>query len=326
MWKELWEKWAEDSCLPFPAVALGDWNFVEDPMDRYSGAIETVPESFKRLKHLFRLLDVQHFQTQENIHVSNTEQISSLELHGSHSRLDRIKVINQHFTRFGGWEVKHCPVKSDHRLVLTQLTSRSDERPGHGRWSMPLYLLKTRKFMNQVHTLASQLLKDLEHLEDPDQDPMNNIQTLWVRFKSDVTTDGKHCSRYITNENTRQVRTWKVQLKIVLQDEDMSPKDRTLAAYLLENNISDHLKEEAEKRGLNRKPVTTLRGKHCVHPPGHAQPKAIIQKTQYMNSKLKTTQLLLSHSMKRDRNEWPRWQGTTTILFKTKTGLMNTGE
>jgi hypothetical protein len=94
--------------------------------------------------------------------------------------------------------------------------------------------------MNQVHTLASQLLKDLEHLEDPGRDPMNNIQTLWARFKSDVTTDGKHCSRYITNENTRQVRTWKVQLKIVLQDEDMSPKDRTLAAYLLENNISDH--------------------------------------------------------------------------------------
>lgn len=39
MWKELWEKWAEDSCLPFPTVVLADWNFVEDPIDRYNGAI-----------------------------------------------------------------------------------------------------------------------------------------------------------------------------------------------------------------------------------------------------------------------------------------------
>jgi exonuclease III len=57
MWKDLWKMWANDSHLPFPNVALGDWNFVEDPLDRSSGCADLVPESFKRLKDLFNLQD-----------------------------------------------------------------------------------------------------------------------------------------------------------------------------------------------------------------------------------------------------------------------------
>jgi hypothetical protein len=43
--------------LPFPNIALGDWNFVEDPQDKNSFTTETIPESFKILKHLWRLQD-----------------------------------------------------------------------------------------------------------------------------------------------------------------------------------------------------------------------------------------------------------------------------
>jgi exonuclease III len=57
MWKELWERWANDPQLPFPDIALGDWNFVEDPLHRSSGVTEIVPESFKRLENLFNLID-----------------------------------------------------------------------------------------------------------------------------------------------------------------------------------------------------------------------------------------------------------------------------
>jgi hypothetical protein len=56
VWKELWKKWADDPQLPFPNIALGDWNFVEDLLDRSSGVTEAVPESFKRLKDFFHLI------------------------------------------------------------------------------------------------------------------------------------------------------------------------------------------------------------------------------------------------------------------------------
>ncbi|KAJ6467282.1 hypothetical protein C8R45DRAFT_838553, partial [Mycena sanguinolenta] len=121
----------------------------------------------------------------------------------SYSRIDRICVVNKDFKLYRDWEIKPCAVKTDHRLVITQLTSRPDEQPGHGRWSMPLYLLKTRRFMNYVQARALQLLKDLERLEDSPRDDMENIQTLLAKWNSNIITYEKHCSRFITNESAR---------------------------------------------------------------------------------------------------------------------------
>ncbi|KAJ7142845.1 hypothetical protein C8R44DRAFT_726157 [Mycena epipterygia] len=174
MWKELWKKWAEDPHLPH--IALGDWNSVEDPMDRNYGAAETVLDSFKRLKDLLRLQD------------------------------------------------------------------------GTGDGTSNIVQLETRKFMRRVQELAAQLLKDLEDLQGSDRDSKNNIQTLWAKFKFDVTAYGKYCSRFITNETTREIRAWKAQLKIVVHDRNMTQEDRSMAAYLLEKKIADRLSEESEKK------------------------------------------------------------------------------
>ncbi|KAJ7713171.1 hypothetical protein B0H14DRAFT_2413959 [Mycena olivaceomarginata] len=183
MWKELWKKWSEDDQLPFPTAVLGDWNFVEDPMDRNCGGCDSIPESFKRHKNLLCLHDgwrATFPDTQDCTCVQHRRNKNTDEIHSSYSRMDRICVDNRKFKHFRGWEINHYPVKSDHRLVTTQLTCRPDEKPGKGRWSMPLYLLKTRKFMMRVATLAAQLLKDLENVKKSEWDPTNNIQTLWA--------------------------------------------------------------------------------------------------------------------------------------------------
>ncbi|KAJ7696272.1 hypothetical protein B0H17DRAFT_846418, partial [Mycena rosella] len=200
MWRQLWELWAKDPLLPFPHITFGDWNFVEDPLDRNSGAVEPVPESYRRLKSLLHLHDgwrdtfpdtrdytcSQHRKDRESDHV-----------HISYSRIDRIYIDHQQREMYRDWTIKHCSVKSDHRLITAQLACRPEEKPGNGRWSMPLYLLKTKKFMDQVQTLATQLVKDLDRLQLSHHHPEENIQTLWAKFKLDVTTYGKHCSRFI---------------------------------------------------------------------------------------------------------------------------------
>jgi hypothetical protein len=173
----------------------------------------------------------------------------SNEIYTSDSRLDRISVVTTQFKRYRGWDIKHCPVKSDHRLVVTQLTCNPDEEPGNGRWSMPLYLLKSAKFMNRVRKLAYQLVKDVETLQVSERSPTKNNQILWAKFKSDVTDHGKYCLRFIMNETTRQVRTWKTQLDIVIHNNDRTREDRSLAAYFIEKKIADRLRAEAEKNG-----------------------------------------------------------------------------
>ncbi|KAJ7900682.1 hypothetical protein B0H14DRAFT_2330840, partial [Mycena olivaceomarginata] len=110
---------------------------------------------------------------------------------------DRICVDRRKLESYRGWDIKRCAVKSDHHLVITELTSKPDEKPGNGRWSMPKYLLKSRKFMNRVQDLATELVREVKDLNQGDRDPVHNIQTLWEKIKGDVTEHGKHCSRLI---------------------------------------------------------------------------------------------------------------------------------
>ncbi|KAJ7807074.1 hypothetical protein B0H14DRAFT_2381532, partial [Mycena olivaceomarginata] len=163
MWKDLREMWADDPKLPFPNVALGDWNFVEDPRDRNSNTTETTPESFKILKHLWKVQDrwrTTFPDTRDYTCCQIRVDKDTKETHISYSRLDRFYVVNGELDRYRGWDIKHCAVKSDHRLVLTQITCRPDQKTGQGRWSLPHYLLKSRAFMKKVQTLATKLLND----------------------------------------------------------------------------------------------------------------------------------------------------------------------
>ncbi|KAJ7899451.1 hypothetical protein B0H14DRAFT_2556529 [Mycena olivaceomarginata] len=97
--------------------------------------------------------------------------------------------------------------------------------------------------------------KDLRKMwaDDPDL-PFPNIvlafmkKTLWAKFKLDVVEWGKHCSRYITDDVTRQIRTWKAQLTLHLHDNEISEKGRSLVACMLEKKISDRLREVSDKK------------------------------------------------------------------------------
>jgi hypothetical protein len=122
--------------------------------------------------------------------------------------------------------------------------------------------------MKQVQALAAKLSTDLEDLNSCERNPTQNIQSLWAQFKSDVTKYGKHCSRFITSESTRQIRTWKAQLTLVLHDDDMPLQDKSEAIYMLENKIRKCLEDEAERKKASasaRYDVEgeTLRTKSC---------------------------------------------------------------
>jgi hypothetical protein len=102
--------------------------------------------------------------------------------------------------------------------------------------------------MKEVQVLATKLLTDLDDLNSSERSPTQNIQTLWAQFKFDVAKYGKYCSRFITNDSTRQIRTWKTQLTLVLHDDDIPLQDKSEAIYMLENKIRKSLEEEAENK------------------------------------------------------------------------------
>ncbi|KAJ7181898.1 hypothetical protein C8R46DRAFT_825060, partial [Mycena filopes] len=111
--------------------------------------------------------------------------------HVSRSRLDRIYVHHDDFHSCRGWKIDQTPVKTDHALVAIQMVCRADEIPGKGRFSLPLYLLKTRKFTSEVQRLGKVLKRDCDGLNDVPRKGDQNVQTLWAQFKRDTIEHAK---------------------------------------------------------------------------------------------------------------------------------------
>lgn len=103
------------------------------------------------------------------------------------------------------------------------------------------------KFMNRVQQLAKELLRDIENGEHA-ENSSDDIQIFWGKFKSKVVEYGKHCSRFVTNEYTQNIRTWKAQLLIVIHDQEMPLADRWEAIMMLEEKIKNCQMEQAEEK------------------------------------------------------------------------------
>jgi hypothetical protein len=129
-----------------------------------------------------------------------------------------------------------------------QMVCRTDEKPGQGRFSLPLYLLKTRKFTKEIHRLAKNLKAECEQLSHAPRRDDHNIQTLWAQFKRDAIEHARKCALLVESEDIRNLRTWKAQLYLVIHDMDMPPDDRSLTAYVLEKKINDTLREHAQEK------------------------------------------------------------------------------
>ncbi|KAJ6448281.1 hypothetical protein DFH09DRAFT_845650, partial [Mycena vulgaris] len=102
------------------------------------------------------------------------------------SRMDRIYIKHSLFESCRNWNIEYTAMKSDHRLVGVQLACRPEVRPGHGRFSLPLYLFKTRRFMREVRRLGIELQNQLKKLEHKPRQGDKNIQVLWHKFKHDI--------------------------------------------------------------------------------------------------------------------------------------------
>ncbi|KAJ7435876.1 hypothetical protein FB451DRAFT_1062149, partial [Mycena latifolia] len=179
-------KWKNDKHLPLPSVVLGDWNFVEDARDRLSGGKTETPSSFNRLKSLLQLEDGWRNTFQDDQQYTciqrRTDPITGFQ-HVSRSRIDRIYVHHNIFDVCRGWKIDQTVVRSDHSLVAMQIVCRADHKPGRGRFSLPLYLLKTRKFTTEIQRLGKNLQAECDQLRHAPRRDDHNVQTLWAQFK-----------------------------------------------------------------------------------------------------------------------------------------------
>ncbi|KAI9056760.1 DNase I-like protein, partial [Trametes sanguinea] len=169
-----------------PTLMAGDFNNVEDAIDRLP--VSNPDSSLADLDDLKITLGLMMTDGWRATHP--TERMYSFHRGSGEgatcSRLDRIYVSSDTFTRAREWKITPPAIKTDHSLVTVQLSMAESPIVGKGRPVFSLHLIKDKKLSKQIQARGIQAQKALEALEANGQrTEEHNPQTILSTLKSD---------------------------------------------------------------------------------------------------------------------------------------------
>ena len=164
-----------------PDIVLGDFNIVEDALDR----LPCKPDAANATSALRDL--VGRFELVDGWRRANPESKGytwSRESDGTQSRIDRIYIREEFFADCKDWDVSQPPIPTDHDLVSARIATPSTPETGRGRWAIPSRLFKAKPIKEEIQRLGLELETRIATTR---RSPRSNPQT-WLReFKTKAT-------------------------------------------------------------------------------------------------------------------------------------------
>jgi len=192
-WKEVLQIWQEEN-LPKSDMILGDHNMVEDSVDRlpsHADNANTV-DALNEVKHKFQLQDGWRHTNPHTKAYTFLQQYTS-----SQSCIDRIYVSGTVLKNSFDWEIETPGISTDHKIVSMRMTIPQVPFIGKGRWTIPLYLLRNKWLLSEIHSLGIKLEKDLEAVK-VERSQISNPQLLFKTFKEAVAMKARHLAKTAT--------------------------------------------------------------------------------------------------------------------------------
>ncbi|KAF8196496.1 Endonuclease/exonuclease/phosphatase, partial [Pholiota molesta] len=236
-WATLTRVWDEQN-LPVPDILLGDFNMVEDAIDRLPSHRDS-PQATNNLE-IFK----SHISVQDGWrHQNPTELAYTFTRPPGHeaqsrSRIDRIYASSHIIKNSRSWEIKATGIHTDHKLISMEFANPGSPYIGKGRWVIPLHLLKNKTVLQEVKRLGLELedrLKDMADAGNRCDD--HNAQTLLYDFKKKTTNYARAYSREYTPRLDGKIQLAVRQLKETLNNRALPAEEKSLSAGILEERI-----------------------------------------------------------------------------------------
>ncbi|EJD46006.1 hypothetical protein AURDEDRAFT_31499, partial [Auricularia subglabra TFB-10046 SS5] len=187
MWSKVISKLKEDTYkLPFPDILLGDFNFVEDEIDRLPASLNDIdsPDSFDELKRYLHVTD-----GWREAFPGAVEWTWRNAARSSMSRIDRIYTTATVNRVSRNWAIEISGItRNDHSRVQSEIANLEAPEIGPGRWTMRDHLVKDETFMTGVMKLALEAQSKMRSMTAMPRRAEDNVQTVWKKFKDDVAT------------------------------------------------------------------------------------------------------------------------------------------
>jgi exonuclease III len=233
-WQILKEKWTA-LALPFPDILLGDFNLVEDAVDRLPSHTDptSAVEALESFRSSLRLCDGWRatFPT--------TKAYSFLQGGtGVQSRIDRIYASDKIIKSAADWEIEHSAISTDHKIVSVRVIDPKMPFIGRGRWTMPLFLMKDKIFVEEAHKRGLTLQRDLNDWTERGPMSPTNPQTYFQNFKDSVVEIAKERTKIIATDVNSKVNKLKDKSKELLKSPEVEDEKKRLELAMIEERIA----------------------------------------------------------------------------------------
>ncbi|KAJ7717281.1 hypothetical protein B0H16DRAFT_1225303, partial [Mycena metata] len=208
--------------LPKPDIVLGDFNMVEDAIDRlpHHKDPSTVTEAMLTFKSKLKLMDGWR-QTFPDVKAYTFLQSAT----GSQSRIDRVLCTEKVLRNSSDWTIESPGIHTDHQLLSMKYSDPAMPFIGKGRWVLPLRLLKDKKVMDQVYELGKEMEARLESVADARTDE-ENPQTIFKCFKDEIITLFRARDKILVPKLDKEIREMRKSLKNTLNSGIISEQER----------------------------------------------------------------------------------------------------
>ncbi|KAG2745066.1 DNase I-like protein [Suillus brevipes Sb2] len=196
--------------LPKPDVMLGDFNVVEDPLDRLPPKSDHInaSNSLHQLRSHLQLQDGWRHENQDTL--SYTFSQSAFQ-GGSQSRIDRIYI-----------KPEYAPF--NHQMVSVRISCKQMPYVGSGRWSLPLHVLKDKTLGEEILSLGKTLQTEIKQCKNHRTEEMNP-QIAFSCFKTKAIS---LCRTTARKTIPKKINKLKSQLKDTMTDLKLSEEDRRI--------------------------------------------------------------------------------------------------
>ncbi|KIJ09914.1 hypothetical protein PAXINDRAFT_86789 [Paxillus involutus ATCC 200175] len=219
--------------LPKPDIILGDFNLVEDALDRLPPHLDAhaATEALAQLRASLRLTDGWRVENPDSTAFTFSQSRAQ---GGRQSRIDHI-YTNENVLLFSNeWKIEPSGIHTDHQLISARVSNHRMPYIGRGRWSLPLFILNDKEVADDILTLGRGLQQSLDSIQSPQNcSTMNNPQTIFKAFKDEVITKCWSAAKKAIPRIQQKMNTIKANLKTVLADDSLSEEERQYVSFEL---------------------------------------------------------------------------------------------
>lgn len=281
-WKTINDEFEEKN-LPQPDIMLGDFNIVEDALDRLPCKHDNTfaVEDLQELRNKLRLYDGWRTTYPDTKAYTHTQKPAM-----SRARLDRIYATKKITDTATDWEINQPGIDTDHDLVSVIVTNPEAPYIGTGRWTLPLFLLQDKEFKKQAIEASIKLQKDIEGITERTGE--NNPQTIFKKYKDDIKEQAIARAKITVPKKRKTIERLKTAQTNIENNDSLADNEKMEESRMIGERIQLLERQLLEKARTATKIQNAKQGEkigtYWVNNNKDVKPREYIQKLQIPES------------------------------------------